>query len=180
MRLTPEVLQNPYRLRSWPKPSSDQRRYRRGEHDHLYLAQRRATVQASTAYSGPSMRPGRTGGSPISDNENDSGSHPEAERYTILHRDPLEYSLQIRDIRISDGGFYECMEAQASVVEKRTHVASLTVVGKSSGVIFSGQRNWLVYMQKARVPSLTIPLLLSMTHRSGFACTLGNNASGRA
>jgi len=69
------------------------------------------------------------GGSPISDNEN-IGSHPEAERYTILHRDPLEYSLQIRDIRISDGGFYECMEAQASVVEKRTHVASLTVVAR--------------------------------------------------
>jgi len=67
-------------------------------------------------------------GAPISDNEF-IGAHPEAARYTIIHRDNWEYSLQISPVVIGDGGSYLCQDAQANPAsEKRQHTISLTVV----------------------------------------------------
>jgi len=66
-------------------------------------------------------------GAPISDNEL-VGNHPQRDRYTILHRDPHEYSLQISAVRLADGGYYQCRNGQASPPNKRQHQASLTVI----------------------------------------------------
>jgi hypothetical protein len=66
-------------------------------------------------------------GSPISSNEN-VGAHPQRDRYTIIHGDPLQYSLRISPVVLADGGVYECMDQAASPANKRFHAVSLTVV----------------------------------------------------
>jgi hypothetical protein len=113
-----------------------------------------SSVELSCAVQGPSTAHSiqwieyayNPNGAPISDNEF-IGSHPEAARYTILHRDEFEYTLQINPVVLGDGGIYQCQDAQASPVDKRQHSASLTVVAtapnctstiRASGVVIDG------------------------------------------
>jgi hypothetical protein len=83
-------------------------------------------------------------GSPISSNEEILG-HPQRDRYSIIHDDPLQYNLKISPVILSDGGTYQCLDSLASQANKRTHHLSLTVVGaqpnctstvRESGVVF--------------------------------------------
>jgi len=85
-------------------------------------------------------------GSAISSNDQ-VGFHPQRDRYSIVHDDPLQYSLRISPVIMTDGGMYECMDGNASPVNKRFHALSLTVVGaeanctttvRESGVVLEG------------------------------------------
>jgi len=66
-------------------------------------------------------------GAPISSNEN-IGQHPQRDRYAIKHDDPLEYSLVIDPVILTDGGNYECQDSAANPINKRFHSLSLTVI----------------------------------------------------
>jgi hypothetical protein len=67
-------------------------------------------------------------GVPISDNEV-IGFHPERERYEIVGENQYEFSLRIKDVRLSDGGAYQCLDALSiDVNEKQTHTCGLIVV----------------------------------------------------
>jgi len=70
-------------------------------------------------------------GNPISSNEI-IGAHPEAARYSIVHGDPLEYSLMISPVLLRDGGVYQCQDQAAPADGRRIHSLSLTVISTES------------------------------------------------
>ena len=62
----------------------------------------------------------------ISDNEYVLG-HPQAARYSIVHDEPNQYDLRIKNITLADGGKYSCREVLA-VSNEITHIDAELVV----------------------------------------------------
>jgi hypothetical protein len=107
-------------------------------------------------------------GGPISDNENILDSHPQSHRYRIKHDNNFEYSLEISNITMGDGGTYLCIDQQANpATEKRRHTCSLTVVAaelncsttiRDSGTVLEGQyisNDCTLRYQGGLIPNMT-------------------------
>jgi len=72
------------------------------------------------------------------------GVHPERDRYAIIHRDPFEYTLEISNLKLTDGGDYQCLDQNANVAEKRFHIAKLTVIAVDSNCTTTIRENGIV------------------------------------
>ena len=70
-----------------------------------------------------------TGGMAISDGENILPTHPNRDRYRIIHESSREFHLEIRDVRLSDDGQYVCQDIEATASYRAS--AQLVVLGKS-------------------------------------------------
>jgi hypothetical protein len=70
-----------------------------------------------------------SGGSIISDNLQIL-AHPNSDRYSIVHPSELEFHLEIRDIRLSDGGTYVCQDTLATPPNHKGE-ADLIVLGSN-------------------------------------------------
>ena len=64
----------------------------------------------------------------ISDGENILPTHPNRDRYRIIHESSREFHLEIRDVRLSDGGQYVCQDIEATASYRA--FAQLVVLGK--------------------------------------------------
>ena len=69
-----------------------------------------------------------TGGMAISDGENILPTHPNRDRYRIVHETSTEFHLEIRDVRLSNGGQYICQDIDATASYRSS--AQLVVLGK--------------------------------------------------
>lgn len=126
-------------------------------------------------------------GAIISDNEF-LFEHPNKDRYEIIHGDAYEYSLKINPVLLSDGGYYRCEDVNANPVNKRRHLASLTVVDPNynctstvlaSGVVIEGQyvSNECVFLYKGGlIPNMTWTGVLPFT--DGYVATADSIWSG--
>jgi len=105
-------------------------------------------------------------GSTISENEQVL-AHPNRDRYSIIHATPNQFHLQIRDLRLSDGGRYACTdtlaaqpdlrrgEAQLIVLEQETNCTS---TAPSDGIVVEKQNHTIecvVNFQGAFSPLMT-------------------------
>jgi len=107
-----------------------------------------------------------SGGSIISDNEFIL-SHPNGDRYRIIHTTATEYHLEIRDVRLSDGGTYVCQNTLAGPPDKYRGEAELVVLASDpnctntappNGNVLEGQSytiECLVYYQGGYTPKMT-------------------------
>lgn len=91
-----------------------------------------------------------TTGSPqlISDNDQITGGHPNAARYSILQTTPTEFHLEIRDVVLGDGGTYACVDSQSGPPNSYIGQAELMVIEAhpncstvvpDNGVVIEGQ-----------------------------------------
>jgi len=68
-------------------------------------------------------------GSIISDNGMIQ-NHPNRDRYSIIQATPTEFYLEIRDLRLSDGGTYACQDSLGGLPQDNIGEADLIVIGK--------------------------------------------------
>ena len=65
----------------------------------------------------------------ISDGKTLQPSHPNFDRYELVHTDLKTFSLKIRNINVNDAGYYQCQDSKAVSSSTVRRGAQLVVIG---------------------------------------------------